>query len=51
MPQVGDEDYHEEYSVLLGFEFARTFKVERKISVTFETDSDNKHVIVEQGMR
>ena len=48
--QVGNDDYHEEYSVLFGFEFARTFQVDRQITVEFETDSYDKRALVEKGL-
>ena len=47
--QVGDEEYHEEYSVLFGFEFGRTFMVPRKLSVAFDTNSFTKDIILKQG--
>ena len=45
-----DLDIQDEFSVLFGFEFERTFKTERKIHVEFLTRSYSKDVVVEQGI-
>ena len=42
-------DAPEEFSVLFGFEFERTFKTQRKIHVEYVPRSYDKNVVVEQG--
>ena len=42
-------DAPEEFSVLFGFEFERTFKTERKIHVEYVPRSYDKNVVVEKG--
>ena len=47
----GDEDLdvQDEFSVVFGFEFERTFKTKRTIQVEFITNSYSKDVVVEAG--
>ena len=49
--QVGNDNYNEDHSILFGFEFLRTYKIEEKLTVTLDKDSlNNADVVVEAGI-